>query len=180
MSKPPFSLHLRLFFASLLLCFTASLTAQEAGPPTVDSAQAAREAQFGKLLSGSTFVGRYTDSNQPAGALPKEDRYTIHKVSKIQGDMWLFQTRIQYGEHDVTLPLPLKVLWAGNTPVITLDKVPVPGMGSFDARVLIHGDQYSGTWSGANHGGHLFGRIEKAEATEKPASAATDPAKDGE
>jgi hypothetical protein len=27
--------------------------------------------------------------------------------------------------------------------------------------VLIFGDQYAGTWSGGDHGGHLFGRIEK-------------------
>jgi hypothetical protein len=148
------------------------LAAQET-KPEVDAAQAAREAKFAGQLSGAVFVGRYTDSNQPPGALPNEDRYTINRVTKVQGDIWLFQARIQYGGRDVTLPLPLKVLWAGDTPVITLDNVPVPGMGSFDARVLVHGDQYSGTWSGADHGGHLFGRIEKTE--KKPGLSAEEP-----
>ena len=151
-----------LAFACLALA-SVKLAAEEPKPDPIDPAQAAREEGFAKLMSGATLVGRYTDSNKPAGALPQEDRYTISKVAKVQGDIWLFQTRIQYGQRDVTVPLPLKVLWAGDTPVITLDKMPVPGLGSFDARVLIHDDQYSGTWSGANHGGHLFGRIEQAE-----------------
>jgi outer membrane protein assembly factor BamB len=34
--------------------------------------------------------------------------------------------------------------------------------------VLVYGDQYAGTWSGGNHGGHVFGRIERADA---PAAA---------
>ena len=69
--------------------------------------------------------------------------------------------RIQYGPHDVTLPLPLRVVWAGDTPVITLDKFPVPGMGSFTARVMIFNDQYAGMWDGGNHGGLLYGKVVK-------------------
>ena len=34
---------------------------------------------------------------------------------------------------------------------------------SYTARVLIYGKQYAGTWSGKDHGGHLFGRIERAK-----------------
>jgi len=53
-------------------------------------------------------------------------------------------------------------LWSGNTPVITLDNLWIPGMGTFSARVLIHQGRYAGTWSHGDKGGHLFGRIEKA------------------
>ena len=42
----------------------------------------------------------------------------------------------------------------------TLDDVMVPGFGTFTCRVMIDGDQYAGTWSGGDHGGHMFGRIE--------------------
>jgi hypothetical protein len=59
------------------------------------------------------------------------------------------------------VPIDLKILWSGNTPVITLDNLWIPGMGKFSARVLIHDGRYSGTWSHDAIGGHLFGKIVK-------------------
>src|SRR5207253_645672 len=88
--------------------------------------------------------------------------YTIKQAKKLPGDYWLIEARIQYGNHDATLPLPLKILWAGDTPVITLTDFPVPGFGTFTARVLIYDNQYAGTWSGAGHGGQLFGKVVRA------------------
>ncbi len=119
------------------------------------------EQKFQDALSGSTFQGHFTNNRDPNGISPKEDKYTIDSVKKLQGDIWLFTTRIQYEKHDVTLPLPLRVVWAGDTPVITLDKMPVPGMGSFTARVMIFDNQYTGMWDGGDHGGMLFGKIVK-------------------
>ena len=105
----------------------------------------------------------------------KEDKYTIESVTKGPGDLWWFKARIQYGGHDVTVPsLPLKVLWAGDTPVITVDKMPFPGLGTYTARVLIYDNKYVGTWDGANHGGTLFGKIVKAEAKDQEKDAAKD------
>ncbi len=94
----------------------------------------------------------------PATTL-KEDRYTLGRVQKMQGDLWLIEARIQYGDHDVTVPLVLKVKWAGDTPVITLTDFTVPGLGTFTARVLFYRGQYAGTWSHGNHGGELFGKV---------------------
>src|SRR5262249_24812427 len=105
--------------------------------------QAELENKFQETLSGATLQGHFTNNRDEKGASPKEDKYTIQSVTKMQGDVWLFTSRIQYGTHDVTLPLPLRVVWAGDTPVITLDKVPVPGMGSFTARVMIFDNQYA-------------------------------------
>jgi hypothetical protein len=85
----------------------------------------------------------------------------LGKVHKLKNGLWSFETHIQYGDHDVKVALALQIKWAGDTPVITLDKVLVPGLGTFDARVLVHGDEYAGTWSGGDHGGHLFGTITK-------------------
>jgi hypothetical protein len=121
------------------------------------------ERAFAERMSNATLSGHFTDRSREGAPLPKEEKYTLGKVSKLQGDLWLFQARIQYGEHDVTLPLSLRVLWAGDTPVITLDKMPIPGFGSFTCRVMIYGDQYAGTWDGGDHGGHLFGKILPAE-----------------
>lgn len=143
----------------LLVACASSVWAEDkpAGPD-----RAELEKQFSELMSNCTMVGRFTDSNTPDKA-PREERYTLGEVKKVQGDTWLFPARIQYGDHDVTLPIPLEVKWAGDTPVITLTKMPIPGFGVFTARVLIYDGQYTGTWSGANHGGHLFGRIERAK-----------------
>ena len=121
-------------------------------PPAAE----ALEKQFEQTLSGATLDGHFTTGK---GGQLREEKYTISKVSKMGGDTWLFSTRIQYGDHDVTVPLPLTVKWAGDTPVITLTDFSIPGMGTFTARVLIYRDQYAGTWSGGKAGGELFGRI---------------------
>ncbi len=146
--------------ALALVSPVASVPAQTPADKGVD--QAALEKKFADDLSESVFVGFFTDTNKDMKNL-KEERYTISKVSKVQGDTWLFQVRIQYGGKDATLPLPLEVKWAGDTPVITLTKAPVPGFGTFTARVVVYEDHYAGYWSGADHGGHLIGRIEKAK-----------------
>ena len=164
---------LTLLIASGLL-YNACATAQEstkapAAQPAVKSDKLDRNAlekAFAERMTGAALVGHFTDRTRENGKLPREEKYTLGKVAKMQGDYWLFQARIQYGEHDVTLPLSLRVVWAGDTPVITLDKMPIPGFGTFTCRVMIFGDQYAGTWDGGDHGGHLFGKIERAEQKE--------------
>ena len=59
----------------------------------------------------------------------------------------------------MTVPLSLPIYWAGKTPVITVDNLKVPGLGTFDARVVINNDKYAGTWKHGDVGGHLFGKI---------------------
>lgn len=125
------------------------------------------EQQFQKSLSGSTLVGHFTMSNKPSNDL-SEERYTISKLTKVTGkkDTWRFVVRINYGKYDVNVPLDLQVNWAGDTPMITLTDFAIPALGTFSARVLFHGDRYSGTWQHGKVGGHLFGRIE-SEVTDK-------------
>jgi hypothetical protein len=77
--------------------------------------------------------------------------------------MYRFTARIKYGDVDQEVPMDLKVLWSGRTPVITLDNFWIPGMGTFGARVLIHSDRYAGTWQHDAVGGHLFGKIQAAK-----------------
>ena len=81
------------------------------------------EKQFAETMSGATLVGRFTVDGQDLDKPLKEDRYTLGKVSKLKNGLWSFETRIQYGDHDVKLPLALQVKWAGDTPVITLTDV---------------------------------------------------------
>ena len=140
------------------------------------------EKKFEKTMSGATMVGRFTVEGQDADKPPAEERYVISKVTKIGEDRWMFIARI--GEAKFPVPLPLPVKWAGDTPVISVTKVKVPGMGTYSARVLVYDDHYAGTWDAGDHGGHLWGRIErggeaggkkdagKGEAAPKPATKA--------
>jgi hypothetical protein len=83
------------------------------------------------------------------------------------GDYWLLTSRIKYGKNDITLPLPLEIKWAGDTPVITLTDFTIPSLGTFSSRVVIYDNAYAGTWSHGKVGGHLFGTIEKIKAETK-------------
>jgi hypothetical protein len=167
-------------FAALLisaLSLTAPAVAQDKAPPVTDSVpkeepqinQAELEKQFEKTMSGATMVGRFTVEGRgnANGREPKEDRYQINKVTKMKGDYWLFAARVQYGTKDVTVPIMLQVKWAGDTPVITLTDMNIPGLGTYTARVMVFRDHYAGYWSGGDHGGQMWGRIEH-EASDTP------------
>jgi hypothetical protein len=134
--------------------------------------QAALEKQFEETMSGATLVGTFTVTGQTDKKL-NEEKYTIESVKKLANGKWQFKSRIQYGTHDMTVPLALDVEWAGDTPVITLTDMMVPGFGTFTCRVLVFRNEYAGTWNGGDHGGHLFGRIvKKGESLDaKPAEA---------
>lgn len=145
---------------------TPAIAARSADAEPADVAvedQAERFAKFQKTLSGATLDGHYTVFRDSEVSQHSE-RYTIRSVRKLpEGDYWLFQARIQYGDKDVTVPMPLEVKWAGSTPVITLNRVSIPGLGTFSSRVVIDGDKYAGTWSHDQVGGHLFGTIKSSE-----------------
>ena len=125
------------------------------------SEQEKLEKAFAEKMTGSTLVGRFSSNKSDK---LNQDRYTIAKVSKLAGDVWIWQARIQYGEHDIDVPVPVKMMWAGDTPVITLTDAGVPGMGKFTVRILFYRDEYAGTWSNDHGGGgQMFGRIEKTQ-----------------
>jgi len=122
-------------------------------------AEARTEAirRFTRQLSGSSLVGQFTIDDAPAGKAMKPDRYQLATVNHTGGDTFLFV----YVHKGVPIPLSLKVLWAGNTPVITLDDFTIIGMGTFSARVMFHGNRYAGTWQHGKKGGLMFGTIEE-------------------
>src|SRR5438105_1459286 len=97
--------------AMLLIAGCSRQPGADAGPEN--------EKRFREMMSGVTLVGHSTRQNKE-GIAPGEERYVIDKVSKLGGDTWLFQARIQYGSHDVPVPVPVNIKWAGDTPVITL------------------------------------------------------------
>ena len=117
------------------------------------------EDKFIKTLTKATFHGRWclVENGKPGPA--KQEKYTINGVSKLGPDLWLIHARIQYGKKDVNVPVPVYLKWAGDTPVISITNLPIPGIGTYSARVLIYNNTYAGTWSGSDHVGLLNGTI---------------------
>jgi hypothetical protein len=140
-------------------------TETQAGPLKASDETANLHAEFARLLTGCTMEGHFSIDGKAAGL--SEERYEIESATKLPaGDLWLFKVRIRYGDHDVNVPLPLTVSWAGKTPVIVVDRLTIPGLGTFDARVVIADRRYAGTWQHGDVGGHLFGKVVPAAAKE--------------
>ena len=76
---------------------------------------------------------------------------------------------MKYGQRDLTIPMRLTVKWAGDTPMVYLDELNIPGLGTYSARVIFKADRYAGTWDAQNAGGHLYGRIERTAPATQPA-----------
>ena len=155
-------------FLSALLCIACgepvSAPAQDEASKVPD--RKTLEKQFAQKMSGVVLVGAFTVDGQALDKPPTRERYTITKVTKLAGDAWQFETRVQYGKTDVALPMVIDVLWAGDTPVITLTDLTIPNLGTFSSRVVIHGDRYAGTWQHGKVGGHLWGQLEKLKPEE--------------
>lgn len=132
--------------------------------------QETRDKWFADLLTNADLVGQYTASDAKDA---KEDRYTILKAVKGEGDKWVITAKIAYKGVGVPMDITVPVRWAGDTPMIQLTEEKVMGMGPFTVRLMFHGDQYAGMWSSPRHGGMMWGRIEhpdKAGAAAKPAT----------
>jgi hypothetical protein len=154
--------------------------AQEAATPAVtpiekDAAELTKRiAELEKSLSGAVLVGHFTVTGRESGDR-HEERYELGDVKHLQGDMWLISARIKYGDHDLTIPLTLPIRWAGDTPMICVDDMAFPGMGTYTARVMIYRDHYAGFWTGKDHGGHLFGTLEHPTKDAEPAAVGGQP-----
>ena len=151
---------------SYLLALTvASFVAYPSGwvyPSNEPVSIQARYQKFSDSMKGVRFTGFFTvdGSDRP----PSEETYEIHSVQKFgEEDLWIFTARIKYGKKDVTLPMPLPVKWVGDVPVITMQDLNIPGLGTFSAHVVIDGQKYAGTWSHGKVGGHLYGKITKID-----------------
>jgi len=162
----------RLILTAVLLVTTtvvATVASQQTQTPQRTAlTRAALEKKFKQMLSGVVFRGTWqmTRGEGLKGKAPmtpaRPDRYVIKGVSKGVGDHWIITARVQYADKDAVLPIDVRVVWAGDTPVITLDKLKMPLLGTYSARVMIYNGFYAGTWFGDGYGGVLSGQIIKA------------------
>ena len=150
------------------LVFNPPLRAEDAKSPAATDLQ----AKFKETMTAATMAGRWCPLKDGVLGEEKEDRYDIVSVEKGTGDDWIINARMKRGEREFVAPIPVQVKWAGDTAVIVVDELRMPGPSgyggtTYSARVLVHGNTYAGTWSGGNHAGLLKGVITKA-AEAKP------------
>ncbi len=162
------SLKTSFILASGILAFSilSALSSQEKPQPQTAAAPAQEELEkkFKEALTDAVLTGRWRLVKDGKLGEEKEEKYTITSAAKAGAELWIILARIQYGGKDVTLPVPVTVKWAGDTPVISITNAGLPGLGTYTARVLIYEGIYTGTWSASDHGGTLAGTIAKAGA----------------
>ena len=121
--------------SSVLLLLLSSLAAV----PAVADELTPREQAFTTQMENCVLVGTFTVDGQTDGDPLKPERYEIESAVKASGDLWVFTVRIKYGKLDTKLPVTVPLLWAGETPMVSLTNASIPGLGEgFSARVLFH------------------------------------------
>jgi hypothetical protein len=132
---------------------------QEGAGKVVSAEREKLYENFQKMMTKVKLVGNFTIEGSEKDELLK-DEYVVEKVKKTdEGDFWVVTARIKYGNVDLSVPVPVEVKWAGKTPVITLDNITIPGLGTFSSRVVLDQGKYAGTWTHDKVGGHMFGKI---------------------
>ncbi len=121
----------------------------------------ALEQEFKDSLNGALLQGQSSRDGKE-GVSP--DKYDVVKVEKSGGDNWTFHVKVSFRGQEMTVPMPLEVKWAGDTPVLTVTDKGYPGMGTYTARVVVYKGHYAGTWYGKNGGGKVFGTVTKKTA----------------
>ena len=135
------------------------------------------EARFIKTMTNATMSGRWCLIKDGKLTPEKEDKYTIVSVKKNDNGFWTVNSRIEYGGFNMVVPVPLRVEWADDTPVMVVNNMGIPGGNKYSARVLVYENSYAGTWSGPGLQGLLNGMIthEPAKYEEKaPAKESSD------
>ena len=118
------------------------------------------ERVFVERMNGASLVGQFTIAGREDRA-GRPERYDISGVEKVGEDQWRFNARIRYGSIDTTAPVVVPMRFLGDTPMISMTDLTIPGMGTFTVRLFFYDDRYAGSWQHGEFGGHMFGRIEK-------------------
>ena len=144
-----------------------------------DIVQAEREKKFAEALSGAVLVGTFSIDGVKTDKLPLAERYELKSVEKTKDGLWTFTARVKYLNQDLTLPITVPVIWAGDTPMVSLSDSTLPGLGNqLSAKVIFDAGRYAGTWQHGKFGGHMWGRVERADVSKsEPAADQASPAK---
>ncbi len=117
------------------------------------------ERVFAERMQNVVLTGHYTIEGRERRD-DNSERYEITSVAKVGDHRWRFDVHMTYGSVDVTLPVVVPIQWAGDTPMVTMTDVAIPGLdGTFTARVMFHAERYAGSWQHGESGGFMYGTI---------------------
>ena len=154
---------LKLVSVSVVLLATFALgwflaatgTGQAANPASLS----ALEHRFTERMQNIVLEGHFTLEGR-AQSDGNPERYEIASVTKLNGGQWRFNVRLVYGSVDTTLPVVVPIVWAGDTPMVSITDFTIPGLGeNFGARVIFYDDRYAGTWNHGIRGGTMYGTL---------------------
>lgn len=173
----------RLFLSVILassLILHLSQAQEEAAKPAKETkskkpTQEEMEAKFIATMTNATMSGRWCLIKDGKLTPEKEDKYTIVSVKKNENNSWIINSRIEYGGFNMVVPVPVKMAWADDTPVIVVNNMGIPGGNKYSARVLVFEDSYAGTWSGPGLQGLLNGMITRTPVEEDKDEKKEDP-----
>lgn len=153
--------------ASVLIPASRADDAKKGGEKAEKPTQEQLIKELERTLTGAKMTGQFTVTGGEEKP-PIKEGYMITSAQKLpEGDLWMIKAT--FGKADKPYLIPLEIKWAGDTPIISLTKMNIPGVGTFSSRVVIYEGRYAGTWQHDTVGGHLFGTIEKAdEKKEEP------------
>ena len=117
------------------------------------------ERRFTERMQNIILEGHFTLEGR-AQSDGNPERYEIASVTKLNGGQWRFNVRLVYGSVDTTLPVVVPIVWAGDTPMVSITDFTIPGLGeNFGARVIFYDDRYAGTWNHGIRGGTMYGTL---------------------
>jgi len=163
--RPRF-IRLHRFIATLAACVLGCglmFTGHAEEPAKATSLTPEQEAKFIATLTNATLKGRWCGFKDGQLGPDKDESYTIASVKKIEGDQWQINAHLSYGGRDIDLPIFVQVKWAGDTPVLVVEKLSLGAARTYSARVMIYDKTYAGWWTAPDHGGLLSGLITNAK-----------------
>ncbi len=121
------------------------------------------EREFTERMQNVALEGHFTlEGVERRDGNP--ELYEIASVTKLDGDNWRFEARVVYGNVDVTVPVVVPMVWAGDTPMVSITDFAIPGLGEeFGARVVFYDERYAGTWDHGPYGGMMYGIIKSMD-----------------
>ena len=151
--KSLFPTRLFTFAAVLAVACCTALTS------FAEDAKSDQEVKFIALLKDATLQGRWAPLKDGQLGPEKEDTYQIVSAQKMEGERWQINARLRYGGQSIDVPVPATVKFAGDTAILVVDDFSLANYRAYSARLLFHNGTYSGTWSGGDHGGMMYGVV---------------------
>ena len=140
-----------------------SLAATGVGRAADPASLTDRERAFAERMQNVALEGHFTIEGVELGD-GNPELYEISSVTKLDGDRWRFNVHMTFGSVDATVPVVVPIVWAGDTPMVSITDLAIPGVGDeYGARVIFYDDRYAGTWDAGQYGGLMYGTIRSIE-----------------